>query len=302
MKTSYLKLVVCSALLIGVVSCKKGEAEISSIDSSSAMETKEMVLTDSISMAASQQVPDKQFIKTAQVDMEVKNVYDATITIEKTLKEMNGFVTSSNMRSQIISENTYNTSDKDAMLVRKFKMENVMQVRVPTLQLGEFLQNVSDQKIFLHTRIINAEDVTANIKYAELEAKRNSTTASTISKLNTNTKKVEIANENMSEANLQQLAKLEMTDNLKYSTVDITLTEPNISVSSIAVANSKNIDNQYQFNFLYDAKNAFVSGFYMIQKIMVGLIAIWPLLIIVGVAVYFFRKRKKAPSIVTTQE
>lgn len=302
MKTSYLKLVVCYALLIGVVSCKKGGADLSSIDSPSTIESKEIIVTDSISTAATQQVPDKQFIKTAQVDMEVKNVYDATISIEKTLKEMSGFVTSSNMRSQIISENTYNTSDKDAMLVRKFKMENVMQVRVPTLQLGEFLQNVSNQKIFLHTRVINAEDVTANIKFAELEAKRNSTTASTISKLNTNTKKVEIANENMSESNLQQLAKLEMTDNLKYSTVDITLTEPNISVSSIAVTNSKNIDNQYQFNFLYDAKNAFVSGFYMIQKIMVGLITVWPLFIIIGIVVYFIRKRKKAPSIITTQE
>lgn len=49
---------------------------------------------------------------------------------------------------------------------------------------------------------------------------------------------------------------------------------------------------KYKFNFLYDVKNAFVEGFYLIQKIIVGLISVWPLLIIVGIIVFFLRKRR----------
>lgn len=302
MKTIYLKLVLCIGLLSGLASCKKGEAEIKTLDTQNTMDTKEILVSDSISMAASQQIPDKQFIKTAQVDMEVKNVYDATIAIEKTLKEMGGFVTSSNMISQIISEKTYNTSDKDAMLIRKFRMENRMQIRVPTPILGQFLQSISEKKLFLHTRIINAEDVTSNIKYSELEAKKTAKTSENISNLKINTQKVEMADKNMDEANLQQLAKMEMTDNLHYSTVDISLSEPNISISSIAVANSTNIENQYQFNFLYDAKNAFVQGFYLIQKLFLFLVTIWPLLMIIGLIFFFIRRRKTIPSITKTTE
>jgi hypothetical protein len=46
-------------------------------------------------------VKDKQFIKTADVNMEVKDVYNATISIEKSVQELGGFVTNSNLQSNV---------------------------------------------------------------------------------------------------------------------------------------------------------------------------------------------------------
>ena len=117
-------------------------------------------------------VKDKQFIKTADVNMEVKDVYNATIAIEKSVQELGGFVTNSNLQSNVVSENTYNTSNEKAMLVKKkYQTENRMQVRIPTEKLGELLTAINTNKLFLNSRSINAEDVTANIKYSELEGK-----------------------------------------------------------------------------------------------------------------------------------
>jgi len=96
----------------------------------------------------------------------------------------------------------------------------------------------------------------------------------------------------MSENNSQQLANLNVTDNLKYSTVDIYIKEPKLRIAEIAVTNSKNIDNKYKFNFFYSAKNAFVEGYYLIQKLIVGLIMIWPILLICGLIFYFYRKNQ----------
>jgi hypothetical protein len=79
---------------------------------------------------------------------------------------------------------------------------------------------------------------------------------------------------------------------LKYSTVDVYLKEPKLRVAEIAVTNSTNVDNKYKFNFLYTAKNAFVEGYYLIQRILVLVISVWPLLIIAAAGLYFFRKRK----------
>ena len=67
------------ALLTG---CKKGEVSedtLAEIDATSMS----VAVSDTISYAATQEIRDKKFIKTAEVNMEVKDVYNATISIEK---------------------------------------------------------------------------------------------------------------------------------------------------------------------------------------------------------------------------
>ncbi|MDQ0067042.1 DUF4349 domain-containing protein [Chryseobacterium lathyri] len=294
MKTTYIKLSLSAVLLLGIYSCKKGEASVHSTESAdyAVADSAAVAISDSVSSAATMTVKDKQFIKTADVNMEVKDVYEATISIEKSVQDLGGFVTHSNLHSNIISEDTYNTSNDNAMLIKKYQTENTMQVRVPTEKLGKLLLIINDKKLFLNSRIINAEDVTSNIRYAEMEGKRIKKTGENIEQLKTNKDKVKLDNDNMAEGNLQQLANMDTTDNIKYSTIDIYIKEPKLRIAEIAVTNTGNIDNKYKFNFIYDAKNAFVEGFYLIQKIVVGLITIWPLLLILGVIVYFLRKRK----------
>lgn len=291
MKTTYLKLSAAVVLLVGIYSCKKGEA-VNSESEIYAEADSAYVTSDSISSVATMNVKDKQFIKTADVNMDVKDVYEATIAIEKSVQELGGFVTRSNMQSNVLSEETYNTSNEDAVLVKKYQTENTMQLRVPTEKLGALLTFINDKKLFLNSRLINAEDVTANIQYAKLEGERIKKNEQNISQLKANKDKVTLDNDNMQDGNLQQLANMNVTDNLKYSTVDVYLKEPKLRVAEIAVTNSTNVDNKYKFNFLYTAKNAFVEGYYLIQRILVGLISIWPLLIIAAAGLYFFRKRK----------
>lgn len=291
MKTTYLKLSVAVALLVGIYSCKKGEA-INSESEIYAEADSAYVTSDSISSVATMNVKDKQFIKTADVNMDVKDVYEATIAIEKSVQELGGFVTRSNMQSNVLSEETYNTSNEDAVLVKKYQTENTMQLRVPTEKLGALLTFINDKKLFLNSRLINAEDVTANMQYAKLEGERIKKNEQNISQLKANKDKVTLDNDNMQDGNLQQLANMNVTDNLKYSTVDVYLKEPKLRVAEIAVTNSTNVDNKYKFNFLYTAKNAFVEGYYLIQRILVLVISVWPLLIIAAAGLYFFRKRK----------
>ena len=289
MKTTYIKLTFGAAILLGIYSCKKSEATVS--DSETAQYNKNIV-AESVSSAATTLVKDKQFIKTANVNMEVKDVYEATISIEKSVLELGGYVTHSNLQSNVVSEETFNISNEEATLVKRYQTENTMQVSVPTEKLGEFLTLINSKKLFLNSRVINAEDVTSRIKYAELEGKRIKKTSENISQLKTNKDKVDMSDENRSEENQQQLANMDVADNLKYSTVDVYIKEPKLRIAEIAVTNSKNIDNKYKFNFFYSAKNAFVEGYYLIQRLVVGLIMIWPLILIAAVAFYFYRKNK----------
>ena len=293
MKNLISKTVIGSAILISMFSCNKKEIAGNSTIEKNVSEDYAAAVSDSISSVATMNVKGKEFFKTAEVNMEVKDVYDATISIEKSLKDLGGFVTSSRLNSQTISEETFNTSNENAILVRKFQTENTMQVRVPSEKLGEFLNLINNKKVFLNSRVILAEDVTSNIKLAKLEEKRNAKTAENIDKLKTNKDKVNMIDDNLSEINLQKISTFEMSDNLKYSTVDIFIKEPKLRIVEIAVTNTKNIDNKYKFNFFYDVKNAFVEGFYLIQKIMVGLVSIWPLLLIGFIVLYFYKKKNR---------
>ena len=288
MKTKILSISLVALLIVG---CKKSESVKSSAFPDS--NAKEIAMSaDSVSVAATQTIEGKQFVKTAEVDMEVKDVYRATISIEKHLISLGGFVTQSRLEAQTLSENTYNISDESSMLIRKFQNQNKMQVRVPTEKLGEFLDFINDKKVFLHSRIISAEDVTANIKLSKLEAERQAKTSTNISQLKTGKDKVKLDDENMTEANNQKYADEILADQLKYSTVDIYIKEPGTIVAKIPIVNTKNIDNEYKYNFFFDVKNAFVEGFYLIQQIFVFLISIWPIVVIGGLVFYFWRRRK----------
>ena len=281
------------AVTISVIACKK--SEISEYGSPAIADSAAIAVTsDSISMAATQEVEGKKFIKTADVNMEVKNVYESTISIEKYLKKNGGFVTKSEMNSSVLSEENFPINDAEAKLVREFRQINDMEVRVPTVKLGEFLEFVNQSNLFLHTRNISAEDVSANIMMADLEEKRMKKTENNIQTIKNNAEKVNLADNNLSEQNSQKLATYNLSENLKYSTVNLHLKEPSTRISSIAVTNTKNFDNQYRYNFFYDVKNAIIKGFYLTQEIIVGLFTIWPILLFSGIGFYFWKKRKTA--------
>lgn len=289
MKNLHPKTVLISLVLLTGTACSKSEVSTTEV----MHETDSAVLiSDSISNAATMEMEGKRFIKSANVDMEVKDVYDATIAIEKSVQEMGGFVTTSELISGIVSEETYEVSDESAVLFRKFRTETNMQVRIPTEQLGALLQFINNRKVFLTSRVILAEDVTANIELAKMESKRIKTTADNIRQIRNDKDKVKLDDQNMGANNNQKVADLQMSDRLKYSTVQIYLKEPELRVAEIAVTNVRNKDNKFKSNFLYETKNAFVEGFYLTQRLVIGLLTLWPILILGGLLIYFFRRKR----------
>ena len=292
MNTKFKQMVIATIIFAGLLSsCKKSETAAYSDHAEIALDSAAIV-TDSISMAATQNIKDKQFIKTANVNMEVKNVYESTISIENYLKQNGGFVTNSNLRSNIISEESYDVSDEKAMLIKKYTVENLMQVRIPTEKLGEFLQFIHKQNLFLNHRTITADDVTSNIKLAKLEQSRIQKTENNIAKLKTDKDKVELANQNLNENNQLQIENFNIADQLKYSTVDIYIKEPKTQISEIEITNTNSIDNKYQFNFFFEAKNAIIDGYYFIQETFVFLLRLWAFFLFGGISFYFWMKIK----------
>ena len=297
MKSITQKIVFSLVFLVTIASCaKKNEAEgtyedlnLKNLESEAVADS----TTAPISMAASQEVEGKKFVRKADVNMEVSDVYQATIYIENALKEMGGFVTLSNYRSEVLEEKVFPQSDEKSMLVREYITKNQMQVRVPTEKLSDFLKQLNDKNIFLRERIITAEDVSTNIKMAELEKQRMAKHKAQLSQQTNTIKNAEAVNENERELIYQKINDLNLADELKYSTVEIYLSEPKSKISQVEIPNTKSLKNKYQGGFGYSIKEAFADGFYGFQQFLILVAHAWMFILAGVLGIFVWRNRKK---------
>ena len=297
MKSITQKIVFSLVFLVIIASCaKKNESEaayavtdLKNLESEAVADS----ATAPISMAASQEVEGKKFVRKADVNMEVSDVYQATIYIENTLKEMGGFVTLSNYRSEVLEEKVFPQSDEKSMLVREYITKNQMQVRVPTEKLSDFLKQLNDKNIFLRERIITAEDVSMNIKMAELERQRMAKHKAQLSQQTNTIKNAEAVNENERELNYQKINDLNLADELKYSTVEIYLSEPKSKISQVEIPNTKSLKNKYHGGFGYSIKEAFADGFYGFQQFLILVAHAWMFILAGILGIFVWKNRKK---------
>lgn len=295
MKSITQKIVFSLVFLVIIASCaKKNETEGTYLDLD--LKESEAVIDSAavpMSMAASQEVEGKKFVRKADVNMEVSDVYQATIYIENTLKEMGGFVTLSNYRSEVLEEKVFPQSDEKSMLVREYITKNQMQVRVPTEKLSDFLKQLNDKNIFLRERIITAEDVSTNIKMAELEKQRMAKHKAQLSQQTNTIKNAEAVNENERELIYQKINDLNLADELKYSTVEIYLSEPKSKISQVEIPNTKSLKNKYQGGFGYSIKEAFADGFYGFQQFLILVAHAWMFILAGILGIFVWKNRKK---------
>lgn len=240
------------------------------------------------STAATHQDPDRKFIRTADLSMEVENVYKSTTTIENKLAEIGGFVTQSNLQSNVISQEIFPIDADSAKEVKKYTVNNSMTVRVPQMQLGNFLNSLSTEMKFLNFRNIAAEDVSLSFIMSELEKGRLDKTSGKLEKINEQNGKIadkqEIINDvddKQSQINQNKISTLKLKDDVAYSSVTLLLTEKE-KIAETMVINPKSYDQKYRTGFWYRAGNSIQDGFYFFQTLLVGLLYLWPLWIFVS--------------------
>lgn len=237
------------------------------------------------STAATYQDPNRKFIRTADLSMEVENVYKSTTNIERKISEIGGFVTQSNLQSNVISQEIFPIDSDSAKEVKKYTVNNSMTVRVPQLELGNFLLSLGDEIKFLNFRNISAEDVSLSFVMSELEKERLDKTSGKLDKMTDQTGKItdkqDIVNDvddKHSQINHHKISTMKMKDNVAYSTISLQLTEKE-KVAETTMVNLKNYDDKFRPDFWYRAGNSVKDGFYLFQSVCVGVLYLWPLFV-----------------------
>ncbi|MFH6965137.1 DUF4349 domain-containing protein [Flavobacterium plurextorum] len=288
------KLGLTSLIIITVLfSCKKA-------DHASGESADLKMATDSTAVSSSAAVEQKnskqKFIRTADIKFKVKNVVKSTYAIENATQKFGGFVTYTNLQSNIHDQIKTKISQDSTLETTKYSVENNITIRVPNIQLDTVIKTIAKQIDFLDFRIIKADDISLKLLANKLSQKRSGVSEKRIEKaIDTKGKKINdvidaentLANQKEQNDN-STIENLSLEDQVNFSTITLQLYQ-NETIKQEITASEKD-PSDYKPNLGIQIIDALKSGWFILQSILVFFINLWPF-ILIGIAGFFIYKK-----------
>lgn len=264
-------------------------------------EEQDVVAFATTKAASSENDGDKKFIRTAQLHFKVKDIVSATHAIEDIIIAKKGFVISSVITVQE-QYSSHTKVSKDSILV---KTSNVftgnLSLRVHHSMLDESLRQIAGLAEKVTYRKVVANEITFTLMANKLMQERKlekSKRLKNISgpnrghKLEDLISAEEAIDQARESADNQKIAEIRQMDQVEYSLITIVLEQDPIISSSM-----KAVDQEvegYRSGILWKVFYAIADGWNDLLAFIVGLLRVWPALLIISIAIFgALRLRKK---------
>lgn len=277
--------IVLTLLALGlIVACKESVAE-------ETPDYSENVATDSTSVVSSSAAVEnknsnRKFVRTADVKFKVKNVAKSTYAIEDATTKFGGFVTYTNLQSNIHSEDRTKVSQDSTLVTTKYKVDNNITIRVPNTKMDTVIKTIAKQIHFLDYRIIKADDVSLQMLSNELAQKRSNSSEKRLAnaidskgkKLNQVVKAEETLDAKKEQNDASKLQNLSLQDQVNFNTLTLNIYQDE-SIKQEMVANEKSI-NAYRPNIGLQIWDSVKTGWFMLENIISFIVVLWPFALI----------------------
>ena len=248
-----------------------GESNANAISSSAAVENKNS---------------NRKFVRTADVKFKVKNVAKSTYAIEDATTKFGGFVTYTNLQSNIHNEDRTKVSQDSTLVTTKYKVDNNITIRVPNTKMDTVIKTIAKQIHFLDYRIIKADDVSLQMLSNELAQKRSNSSEKRLENaIDSKGKKLNqvVDAEGTLDAKKEQndaskLQNLSLQDQVNFSTLTLNIYQDE-SIKQEMIANEKSI-NMYRPNIGLQIWDSVKTGWFMLEHIISFLVVLWPFALI----------------------
>ena len=287
--------IVLTLLALGLVlSCK----ESASKENAAYMEE---AVTDSTSViSSSAAVEDKnsnrKFVRTADVKFKVKNVAKSTYAIEDATTKFGGFVTYTNLQSNIHNEDRTKVSQDSTLVTTKYKVDNNITIRVPNTKMDTVIKTIAKQIHFLDYRIIKADDVSLQMLSNELAQKRSNSSEKRLAnaidskgkKLNQVVDAEATLDAKKEQNDASKIQNLSLQDQVNFSTLTLNIYQDE-SIKQEMVANEKSI-NAYRPNIGLQIWDSIKTGWFMLENIVSFIVVLWPFVLIGFLGFFGYKK------------
>jgi hypothetical protein len=238
----------------------------------------------------------RQFIRTAELKFKVKSVIKSTYDIENITNRQGGFVTYTNLSSDINNMTTIAVSADSTLETTYYTVTNSIKIRVPNTKLDTTLREISKNIDYLDYRIIKAEDVALQILSNNLTQKRSTKNQERLTnaidkkgkKLNETTNAEELLLDKQEQSDNAKISNLSLTDQIKFSTINISIYQRQTFKREL-IFNDKNV-HAYEPSFGSKVLESLKFGWDILEALLVFLTKLWGLFLF-AILVYILYRR-----------
>ena len=268
------------------------------------MESKSQVYSDSTSnvfissSAANENNKDstRKFIRTAELKFKVKSVINSTYDIENIASQQGGFVTFTNLKSNVDYVTSTAVSADSSLETTYYTVANEIIIRVPNTKLDTTLKIISHNIDFLDYRIIKADDVGLQILSNDLTQKRSGKNQERLTnaidkkgnKLGETTYAEDVLGNKQEQADNAKVSNLSLKDQINFSTINLNIYQ-RATIKREVISNDKNID-AYEPSLGSKLKDALRTGWDILEGFFVSLTKLWGLFLF-GLIIFIIYKR-----------
>jgi len=258
-----------------------------SVDSSSVI---------SSSAAVENKKDSRKFIRTADLKCKVKDVAKSTYVIEDATTKFGGFVTFTDLKSDIIEKDETKVSQDSTLATTKYTVTNDITIRVPNTKLDTVIKSIAKQIDFLDYRVIKADDVSLKLLANELAQNRSNNSENRISKaIDTKGKKLDNileAEDKLDSKKVQndnsKIENLNLKDQVNFSTITLSLYQ-NQMIKQELIANEKSI-NAYRPNIGLQIWESIKTGWFMLEAVIAFVFQLWGIALLIFLAWFGYKK------------
>ena len=279
--------IVLALLAFGfILSCKESAESREAALDYSLVESSDSTSVISSSAAVENKNSNRKFVRTADIKFKVKNVAKSTYAIEDATTKFGGFVTYTNLQSNIYNEDRTKVSQDSTLVTTKFKVDNNITIRVPNTKMDTVIKTIAKQINFLNYRVIKADDVSLQMLSNEMAQKRSNSSEKRLEnaidskgkKLNQVVNAEETLDAKKEQNDATKLQNLALQDQVNFSTLTLNIYQDE-SIKQEMVANEKSI-NAYRPNIGLQIWDSIKTGWFTLEKIISFLVVLWPFALI----------------------
>ncbi len=275
----------------------RGAAKGAATDSISIQSTRlpeEMFATAAAGVSAIDSI--KAFVRTAEMRFQTPEVLKTTLQIEDIAKRNGGFVVSNDLATQVEQRNQKPFGRDSALEMTRFHLTCHLVLRVPYRQLDTTLRAIGRLADWLDYRRVMAQDIGLDLLEKELTKARQHDYQSQVAAAASSAKpatRLEAADRTLNSRGAtdeSRLQTLRLQDQVRFSTV--TLEVYGLPQYREVVVADKDL-YAGERSFFARLAHAFQQGTEILESLLLGLIHLWAILALGGLAYWGYKRIKK---------
>jgi hypothetical protein len=252
------------------------------------------------SSAATYTDAQRKFIRTAQAEFRVDDVYRSALAIEDVVAAQGGFVVKNDIAAQTLDTQRRPMGDGKLLELAEYTVRGRLTVRVPSANTQAFLRAIVGQMAFLERRNFEAMDAQFQLLRQQLAYQRSQQAQQDLGqaaqlggRIDRKADVIQARGDAKSARDEALIAQKEFEDRIAFSTIDLSLYQ----ASKIRRTELTDVEAVFQQNspgFFARFGDSLRVGWYGVLDAVIELAKPWPLwlLVVVGAIAYRrFRKR-----------